>query len=302
MPDTPRSETLTAGPIWTPDLLADLHDPRLILTAGYVGRDRRRVVHGTDTALSARSAGAPPGSRPPGPLPLTRGPVRSAAGQSGAWIGKHGSATRRVWEILIVVAIIVATVASLALIGSHASAEAGSTTKVTGEDGRAPRGDRLVRRRWRADGSVGRSTPDPLGGVPGKAPRRSLERSRCPPDRVPPERLRHRVLGALAGSGGVLAGRGRSPASRRVEARSRRNVAAARGEAATARRPARLLRGTRCRPDSGSVRPELGIRSRALTRPRPAPGRRLAWGFWKGAARTLQIVRKSADLPLWSQR
>lgn len=129
------------------EILADLHDPRLILSDHYVGRDRRRI--GSPRELPPLAAPAPTSSPA-----VAGGPEESPLSPLGAVARskRSGVAWRRARDVLAILTIAVATVFSLALIGSHAGVQAASSghhqrkaATAASSTIRAGKGQRVVR-------------------------------------------------------------------------------------------------------------------------------------------------------------
>jgi hypothetical protein len=136
-PDAPRSGPHRRPAVVPAALLADLHDPRLILSDHYVGRDRRgggpvtnpvddsAVRTAPDVVARARvGREVPPLSTSAEPSSLAMPGLSEAS--PAALVGRtttRRSASRRMLDILAILAIVVATVVPLALIGSHAAGQ-----------------------------------------------------------------------------------------------------------------------------------------------------------------------------------
>ena len=167
-PDPPRSGLDRRPTVVPAALLADLHDPRLVLSDHYIGRDRRGVGL-IDDPIDNSGVRTAPGVVAPGrfrrevpPLSAFAEPSSSLAisglPEAGATpvVGRtiRRTAFRRLRDLLAILAIGAATVVPLALIGSHADGQAlsagnrqGTAAGALGARTRPAGGERAARAR-----------------------------------------------------------------------------------------------------------------------------------------------------------
>ena len=264
LPDTPRSRPHRRPIVVPAALLADLHDPRLILSDHYIGRDRRGVgpvdnLIDDSTIRTAPGVVAPARARREVPSPstcaepLSLGTAELPQPSPAAPVGRTASrrsASRRMLDILAILAIVVATVVPLALIGSHAAGQtvpAGNghrkAASALGAPVRPGGGGRAARQR-RLRSTPARSTPARSTGrgkthIPGSTGT-AVELSAGPC-------ARGQALASGAGCASIHRATLRSQTAvrtqgaRRGQAAIRSQKAAARSQARKARRAARAV-------------------------------------------------------------